>query len=141
MLSSGQMRLKTVCLPPFNELHSLFYVLSPAGKYVKIIPSIINELMTPVVIAHLLIGDGSYSKAEGIVFIYSNSFTYSDCVRLAAAIINKLNVKTTVRKERKGKNGQMQYKLAIAKADIGRLQSLVADHMHPSMLYRINIVL
>jgi hypothetical protein len=96
--------------------------------------------MTPLVLAHLIIGDGSYSNSEGCVFIYTNSYTYSDCVKLAEAI-TAIGIVTTVRKERVGKNGCMQYKLAILKSQVVKLREMISIHMHPSMMYRIGIPL
>lgn len=138
ILVSGQYRLKTVSLSVFNELHEIFYISSAPGVFTKIVPTAIMELITPIVLAHLLIGDGSYSRNEGCVFIYTNAFSHSDCVRLAESI-TALGVKTTVRVDRTGKDGCKQYKLAIGKTQISKLQSLVTDHMHASMLYRIGI--
>lgn len=41
-------------LPCFTELHSLFYV-----NKVKVIPHNIYDLLTPVALAHIIMGDGS----------------------------------------------------------------------------------
>jgi hypothetical protein len=48
-------------MPCLIELHSLFY---PNG--VKIVPQNIYELLTPVALAHLIMGDGSV-KSHGLI--------------------------------------------------------------------------
>lgn len=139
-LPSGQHRLKTLSLPVFNELYNLFYTINSTGKAVKVVPTIIDELITPIVLAHLIIGDGSYDRANQTVFIYTNAFTYNDCVRLANSI-TKMGVNTTVRVDRMSKDGIKQYKLAISKNQLSVLQTIVTPHMHNTIFYRLGKVL
>ena len=132
-------RLKTVSLALFNPLFDMFYVLDDAtGKYTKLVPVMIDQLMTPVVLAHLIMGDGNFLAWEKTVRIYTNAFTYEDCVRLAAAI-TKMGIKTTVRKDRTGSKGEQQYILAINRPELENLQTMVSPHMHKSMLYRVGL--
>jgi hypothetical protein len=42
---------------------------------VKIIPSNIADLLTPVALAYWLAGDSHYSKRDGCIEIATNSFT------------------------------------------------------------------
>lgn len=137
-LKSGQMRLKTLTLPLFNLYHALFYV-RVNGRWIKVVPASIDALMTPIVLAHLIMSDGSYNASSGCVFIYVNAFTREDCVRLASAI-TAMGVKTTVRIDREGSNGAKQYKLAIAKAQLPTLRSLVVPHTHKTMMYRLGLL-
>lgn len=135
---SGQWRLKTLSLPVFNFYHALFYV-QVAGAWVKIVPATIGSLMTPIVLAHLIMSDGSYNKIGGEVFIYVNAYSYEDCKRLAASI-TAMGVNTTVRTDRYGADGTTkQYKLAIVKSQLPALHSLVVPHMYKGMLYRVGL--
>lgn len=130
-------RLKTVSLALFNPLFDMFYVLDVAtGKYTKLVPLMIDQLMTPVVLTHL--GDGNFLAWEKTVRIYTNAFTHEDCVRLAAAI-TKMGINTTVRKDRTGSKGEQQYILAINRPELEKLQAMVSPHMHKSMLYRVGL--
>lgn len=135
-LPSGQFRLKTLSLGVFNQYHNMFYVMGADGEWIKVVPAMIKDLMTPVVLAHLIMSDGSYDIANSTVFIYVNSYTHADCVRLAAAI-TAMGIPTTVRADRYGKDGQKQYKLAITKTHHKALQAMLTPHMHESMLYRL----
>lgn len=52
-------RFKTTMLPLFVYYHKLFYIFDElTQRYVKIVPVNIDNLMTPVVLAHLIMGDG-----------------------------------------------------------------------------------
>ncbi len=49
----GNFRLKTLTHSFFNEYHDMFYVVSPStGKYTKVVPALINDLMSPIALAH-----------------------------------------------------------------------------------------
>lgn len=138
VLESGQHRLKTLSLHVFNVYHALFYVAGPDGRWIKVVPACIDSLMTPMVLAHMIIGDGYFALDTSTVFIYVNAFTRPDCVRLAEAI-SAIGVRTTVRVDRNGKQGVKQYKLAISKAQLPALRAIVKPFMHPSMLYRLGL--
>lgn len=132
-------RLKTATLAVFNEFFSMFYVLDPdTGKYIKVVPANIMDLMNPIVLAHLIMGDGNYHTTHKQVRIYTNSFTHEDCVRLAASI-TKMGIPTSVLFDRVGKNGNNQYILTISAQHLSTLQNAVSPYMHKTMLYRINL--
>lgn len=59
----------------FTKLHSIFYV-----NGVKVIPQNIYELLTPVALAHLIMGDGS-AQRHGLI-ICTDSYTIPEVVRL-----------------------------------------------------------
>jgi len=136
-LTSQNFRLKTVTLSQFNYFHDLFYVIDPVtGSYVKIVPAVIGDLMTPIVLAHLLISDGSFNVEQNTVFIYTNAFTKEDCWLIAQAI-TRMGIKTTLRKDRIGKDGNQQYKLAIGPGELTKLRGLVGPHMFEGFRYRL----
>ena len=131
----GSIRLKSLTLPIFNYYHNLFYQWDISlGKWIKFVPSNIKDLMTPVVLAFLIMGDGNYDKSRNRVRIYTNSFTYSDCLLLANAIEQKCGIKTSVMHDRNN-----QYILTIGAKELDKLRSLVSEHMHPTMNYRIGL--
>lgn len=69
-------RFKTVMLPLFVYYYQLFYSIDEVTqKYVKRVPENIRSLMTPVVLAHLIMGDGNLKTGDNIIRIYTNSFT------------------------------------------------------------------
>lgn len=90
---------KTVSLPVFAYYHHLFYKARANGKgYIKIVPSDIIDHITPVSLAHLIMGDGNYN--QGAIRIFTNSFTKSEVELLTKAITNKLDIETSFRHDR-----------------------------------------
>jgi hypothetical protein len=127
-------RLKTVMMPVFVYYHDMFYRLDEnTQRYVKRLPEDIDSLMTPVVLAHLIMGDGNL-KGEGIIRIYTNSFTKIEAEKLAVTITSKLDIKTKAVHDRNG-----QYILTINKSQLGKVRTLIESYMHPSMLYKLGI--
>lgn len=80
----------TRSLPCFSELHSLFY---PKG--IKIIPNNIYDILTPVALAHLIMGDGKLSR-HGLI-ICADSFSVEDVVRLINVLIVRYRLECTIR--------------------------------------------
>lgn len=124
----------------FRYIHSIFYKYSEVkGKWVKIIPLNIESLLTAVLLAFLIMGDGNYDKQRPRVRIYTNPFTFEEVTLLANAIINKFNIKASVLLDRRKEGYNDQYIITIGKLELPKLQALVAPHMHGSMLYRIGL--
>lgn len=130
-------RLKTKTLPIFNQLHAMFYVVNPlTGKQDKIVPLFIDNFMSPITLAHLIMSDGGYHKGDNIVRIFTYNFTLEDCERLAKSI-TKLGIKTTVVLDRTNNKGIKQYILKISSDQLDTLQNMVIPHMDESMYYRV----
>lgn len=133
--SYTQVGFKTVNLPLFLVYHKLFYVYdNKIKKYIKIIPHIIENIITPVVLAHLIMGDGNFKPKDKIIRIYTNSFTQQDVERLAKAITNKLNIVTKTVLDRND-----QYMLTISRDQLGTVRSTILAYMHESMLYKLGL--
>ena len=140
-------RFKTTMLPLFIYYHELFYHTDEkTQRYVKRVPLNIDSLMTPVVLAHLIMGDGNLKKAlaapvalgccagDNIIRIYTNSFTRPDVERLASAITSKLGIETKAVHDRND-----QYMLTINRMQLDRVRELIGPHMHPSMYYKLGL--
>ena len=74
------LHLSTRSIPCLTKLHSLFY---PNG--IKIIPQNIFELLSPIALAHLIMGDGSVKK-YGLI-LCTNSYSIQDVVLLMNVLI------------------------------------------------------
>lgn len=118
----------------------MFYILEN-DKYKKIIPVDIAELLCPIVLAHLIMGDGTFSAKDSRIRIYTNHFSFQECSLLAQAITLNCNIECKVLFDRIGgrSDGDKQYILTIGKNQLIKLQELVSPHMHSSMLYRIGL--
>ena len=133
-------RLKTRTLSEFNQYRDMFYKLIDE-KFVKIIPSNIQDIMCPIVLAHLIMGDGSFSKVDNRIRIFTNSFTFQECCLLADSITKNCDIECRVLFDRVGKKNEKQYILTIGKKQLTKVQTVLAPHMHKSMIYKIGITL
>jgi len=119
--------MHTRCFPCFTELRTLFY---PNG--IKAIPAMIFELLTPVALAHWIIGDGG-ARSSGLI-LCTNSFTIPEVVQLMNVLMVRYQIDCT-----------MQLKLGkypliyIKESSMPRLRAIVLPHMVPSMLYKIGL--
>lgn len=128
-------RLKTATLSLFNQYHDMFYNWNPEkGKYIKIVPKNISEIMDPIVLAYLLMSDGNFDKNRNRVRIYTNSFTKEEVQILAEAINAKLGIYVGVLHDRKD-----QWILTIGAKQLDLLRQTVSQHFDPCMLYRIGL--
>jgi hypothetical protein len=114
-------------MPCFTELYYLFY---PNG--VKIIPEDIYNLLTPVALAHLIMGDGSV-KPHGLI-LCTDSYSLKDVVRLMNVLIIKYRLECTLRFYPKN-----QYRIYIKQSSMPILRSIVISFMTKSMLYKIDL--
>lgn len=67
-----QFWFSTKRLPAISNLHQLWYKVID-GKYIKNLPLNIEELLTPVALAHLIMGDGYFS--DDCLKICTDNFT------------------------------------------------------------------
>jgi hypothetical protein len=133
--SHVQIGFKTVSLPIFLIYHKMFYIYDDKlKKYIKIVPSNIESLISPIVLAHLIMGDGNFKSKDKIIRIYTNSFIKSDVERLGNAITNKLGILTKTVCDRNN-----QYMLTISKNQLDTVKSLILPYMHESMLYKLGL--
>lgn len=127
-------KFKTVSLPQLLYYHNLFYKLNDNNKLIKIIPHNICDLMSPIVLAHLIMGDGNLKKLDNIIRIYTNSFTKDEVELLVLAIKTKLNIEAKAVHDRNN-----QYMITISKYQLELVKELLIDHMHPSMYYKLGL--
>jgi hypothetical protein len=116
----------TRALPCLSKLHLLFYKDS-----VKIIPQNIFELLTPVALAHLIMGDG-VARPYGLQ-LCTDSYYLIDTVRLMNVLIIRYGLSCTLHKKREG-----QFRIYISSKSMPRLKEIVGPYMHESMSYKLS---
>lgn len=123
----------TRSLPCITELSSLFY---PNG--VKIIPEDIYNMLTPVALAHMIMGDGS-AQRHGLI-ICTNSYTLPAVIRLMNVLIIRYRLECNLRiKKRDNKKIQKEYTIYIQQSSMSLLRTIVTPYFHPSMLYKLGL--
>ena len=115
----------TRSLPCFTELNSLFY---PEGT--KIIPSNIYDLLTPVALAHLIMGDGS-SKQYSLL-ICTDSYSIPDVVRLMNVLMIKYEIDCSLRF-----HTPTQPRIHIKQKSMPKLRAIVGPFTHDTMMYKL----
>ena len=129
-------RFKTVILPNLVNYYDRFYQFrSEKGKIVKVLPLNIMDIMTPIVLAYMIMGDGNYHKGKNIIRIYTNNFTKAEVDILADVLYRKLSINARVQHDRR-----QQYIIVIDKNQIDIVRELVLPYMHPCMMYRIGLI-
>lgn len=119
------LQLETRALPCFTELYSLFYV-----NGVKVIPENIYELLTPVALAHVIMGDGS-AQRHGLI-LCTDSYTIPEVVCLINVLMIRYRLDCTVRF-----HTSSQPRIYIKQRSMAKLQTIVGPWMLPSLLYKI----
>jgi hypothetical protein len=128
--SHWSIEIVTRALPCFTELHSLFY-----SNGVKIVPHHeIYELLTPAVLAHIIMGDGGF-KSKGI-YLCTDSYTIQDVVRLMNVLILRYELKCTLHKT----NNNKGYRIYISRNSVAKVVKIVLPYLIPSMYYKVGIV-
>jgi hypothetical protein len=112
-------------MPCITELHSLFYL----GK-TKIIPSNIYELLTPVALAHLIMGDGSAKQYSLRICI--DSYSIPDAIRLMNVLIIRYELDCTLRF-----HTPTQPRIHIKQNSMSKLRAIVKPFTHESMMYKL----
>jgi hypothetical protein len=117
----------TRSMPCITELHSLFYT-----NGVKRVPQNVYDLLTPVALAHVIMGDGSVQRYG--ILLCTDSYTVKDVVRLLNVLVVKFRIECTIRAHKKD-----QYRIYILGRSMPLLRDIVKPHMCPSMIYKLNL--
>ena len=101
----------------------------------KIIPINIYDLLTPVALAHLIMGDGE-AREHGLV-LCTNSFSVQDVVRLMNVLIIRYRLECIIRLKKQ--NNKTEYLIYIRQGSMPLLRSIVVSYLHPSMYYKVKL--
>lgn len=128
---------QTLVFPFFTELHKKWYVqtidpITGKFKFIKIIP--VNIVITPVVLAFWISGDGSLDKISGVMTLYTNSFTHEEVLRLSNLLNVQYNLSTYVY-VRQGKYNLIK----IPKKDMEKVKEICLPHIHEDFYYKLGI--
>lgn len=123
---------RTKSLVELRALADMF--LDSNGK--KIIPHNIAEHLTLQGLAFLICDDGMRVKRGGVT-LCTDSFSSEEVNLLREALKNNFNVNTSIHKKR-GVNNAIYERIYINKSSLDEIKPLLKEHMHDSMLYKIN---
>jgi hypothetical protein len=112
----------------------MYYIENQVGKRIKILPSNIEFILTPIALANFIMSDGSFHKTTHIFRFCTNNFTKQEVQLLSTAIYNRYSIESKLEHARKE-----QYMLRIRKTQVPKLREVVKPYIIPSMLYRIGL--
>ena len=128
-------------LASLTELHHKWYVWSDEmQKFIKIVPSDIYDSLTPIGLAHWIMGDGYWDKSSKTLFICTDNFSYNEVINLIKVLEKKFSLKSTVNRRTKA-NKILCWRIRFSGTyeNISLLRTLVQIHMIPSMQYKLNL--
>lgn len=128
-LTTQSMFFKSMSMPCLNYFHELFY-----ENKIKIIPKNINELLTPIGLAHGLMGDGIYLKNKGVV-LCTDSYSKAHVDLLVNVLNSKFGLTCSIQRR-----SADQYRIYILKSSVKKLRDIVKPFIIPSMLYKIGLL-
>jgi hypothetical protein len=101
------------------------------GKYVKIIPDNIEQILTPIGLAIWFMDDGS--KLGNGAKIATNCFTKTELLKLCKILQNKFNIIVTVQSGGINKG----YTLYISTSSMITFSKIIKLYMLPSLYYKL----
>ncbi len=119
----------------FNTLSSgalRFYAQQFYRTRKKVVPRLINKMLTPLALAVWYMDDGSIkSNAHSTVLFNTHGFGDADLRRLQEALLKKFGLKTSLRKQPEG------IQIYLISETIPIFRSLIQDYIHPSLRYKL----
>jgi len=102
----------------------------------KIIPTNIVDYLTPRSLAFWIMDDGQQLNRGGVT-LCTDSFNSSEVSILREALLDKINISSSIH-NKKGKNDSTYERIYINKESLDDIKPLLKEHMHNSMLYKLN---
>ena len=125
----SSVQFATLSLPCFNYYKDLFY----NSNYLKIVPSNIQNLLSPRGFAYWIMDDGSLQN-KGL-HLNTYGFSNQDVLKLKSTLENMFGENTLKCSIHKHKKGERIY---IWGESMGVVRHNISKFMHKNMLYKIN---
>lgn len=122
-------------LPAITNLYLSWYK-EIDGKFIKILPFNIEELLTSIALAHWIMGDGYFT--DGSVKICTDNFTKGEVLRLIEILYVKYDIKASINK-RTNPGGAIKWRIRISKLSMDKLISVARPYFIPEMLYKLGL--
>ena len=94
------------------------------------------DILTPVGLAYWIMDDGVFTGTG--LKIYTNAFRQDELNLLVEALDQKFSIKASIHKSSIENKAQART-IYSSKKQLPLVINLVKEHMHPSMLYKLNI--
>jgi hypothetical protein len=124
--------LRTKALEELSHIADMF--LNEDNK--KVVPSNIVKHLNYRSLAYWIMDDGQQVKRGGVT-LCTDSYSSDEVNLLKFALESKFNIFTTIHKK-KGKEDSIYDRIYIGKSSLDNLKPYLKEHMHESLLYKIN---
>jgi hypothetical protein len=87
-------------MPYFTRLFNAWYT-NISGRCVKVIPLHVETLLTPIALAHWIMGDGGFDghgRGAGRVTLYTNNFTLEEVELLRKLLLENFGLESAIMK-------------------------------------------
>lgn len=128
---------QTLTLPFFTYLFNDWYK-SIENKNIKVLPLNLEILFTPLCLAFLIMGDGSWDKSGYRIVLHLNNFTLNEVNRIQSILLYKFNISYYLIKTPHSDKDR-GYILKIPHKDIIKVRTLLSDHIYPTLKYKIGL--
>ena len=120
----------------FTNLHTQWYQIVN-NKVLKNLPNAeyFDKYFTEVSLAHSIMGDGYWDNTEGTVYICTENYKYEEVKFLINFFEKKFGLKAGLKK----RNNGYRIRFSSKPENISKLIKLVKTHMHPLMLYKLDL--
>lgn len=141
--SYSSIAFKPYNLPCWNEFHTLFYRnsglthLDGQVHFIKIIPLNLQQLLTFLSLADLVMGDGFYTKDKNII-LCMESYSKDETDILINALKAKFDIPAGVN-QRVSASGHIGWIIRISKKSLEKFTSLIKPYFLPELLYKLGI--
>ena len=127
-------------MPYFIDVRNTWYIVLE-GTNIKRIPSNIEELLTPLALAHWIMGDGafdSYGRKIGRVTLHTSNFKLDEVRVLQDIFRSKFNIESGLQKV-VNSDITRGYAIRISSKSLVVLRSIRSPHMYPSLMYKLGL--
>lgn len=132
----SQYYFNTRSIPLFTQLHSLWYTWNDKNKkYIKIVPHNIEDMFSPISLAHWIAEDGYFDNhgRTKTIILCTESFPKEDCF-LLQKVLNGLGIKSSLKIRNKEED---RYRIRISKTSMPLLRDLTELHLHSDFKYKL----
>ena len=131
---------QTLTLPYFTRIQFNWYSVIN-GKTIKTLPDNVTALLTPLALAHWVMGDGSfdgYGGGIGRVTLFTNNFTHAEVGHLRNILQSKYGIESAIRLT-KHSDPNRGHAIRVPAKSLNTLRSLCVPHMYPSLIYKLGL--
>jgi hypothetical protein len=131
---------QTLTIPYFTRIWTIWYSFVDS-KTIKGLPNNIGELLTPLAIAHWIIGDGAfdgYGRGLGRVTLQTDNYTLQEVNILRELLQTKYGIVSGLKKSNNA-DPLRGYAIRISSQSLITLRSLCASHIYPSLMYKLGL--